>query len=179
MCRPVVGGAGRGEEPGKIARRPAHPGGGAGGWASLRASRPAWAWGCETRASEKGRSGRAGAGEAGSAELKEGAALCYPLCPSPEQSSPRLPARPDTRRRLLGSRRERECRAGDKAEAPKGGEQGPLETSIDPQEDVPCPSCSSSSDSETLGPRLPRPCKTPGRARAGDSGISRKHGPIC
>ncbi|XP_011352904.1 prickle-like protein 4 isoform X2 [Pteropus vampyrus] len=90
---------------------------------------------------------------------------------------------PETQRVLHGSSLEQECRAGDKAEAPKGREQGPLETPLDPKEDVPCPTCSSSSDSEPegffLGQRLPRPCKTPGSLQAGDSNTPRKHCTIC
>lgn len=90
---------------------------------------------------------------------------------------------PETQRGLLASNPEQECRAGDKAEAPKGREQGSLETPIDPKEDAPCPTCSSSSDSEPegffLGQRLPRPCKTPGSLQAGDSDTSRKHCTIC
>lgn len=90
---------------------------------------------------------------------------------------------PETQRVLHGSSPEHECRAGDKAEAPKGREQGPLETPLDPKEDVPCSTCSSSSDSEPegffLGQRLPRPCKTPGSLQAGDSNNPRKHCTIC
>lgn len=90
---------------------------------------------------------------------------------------------PETQRGLHGSSLEQESRAGDKAEAPKGREQGSLETPLDPKEDVPCPTCSSSSDSEPegffLGQRLPRPCKTPGILQAGDSNNPRKHCTIC
>ncbi|XP_036105144.1 prickle-like protein 4 [Molossus molossus] len=90
---------------------------------------------------------------------------------------------PETQRDLLASNPEQDCRAGDKAEAPNGQEQGPLETPIDPKEDAPCPTCSSSSDSEPegffLGQRLPQPCKTPGSLQAGDSDTSRKRCTIC
>ncbi|XP_016068207.1 PREDICTED: prickle-like protein 4 [Miniopterus natalensis] len=90
---------------------------------------------------------------------------------------------PEAQRGLLGSSPEQECRSGDKAEAPKGREMGPLETPIDPKEDAPCPTCSSSSDSEPegffLGQRLPRSCKTPGSLQAGDRDTSRKHCTIC
>uniref|UniRef100_G1PP37 Prickle planar cell polarity protein 4 n=1 Tax=Myotis lucifugus TaxID=59463 RepID=G1PP37_MYOLU len=90
---------------------------------------------------------------------------------------------PETQRRLLGSCREQDSPAGDKAEAPRGRGQGPLETSIGPKEDVPCPTCSSSSDSEPegffLGQRLPRPCATLRRLQADDSGTSRKRCTVC
>lgn len=82
-----------------------------------------------------------------------------------------------------GSIPEQDSRAGDKAEAPKGLEQSPLETPLDPKEDSPCPSCSSSSDSEPegffLGQRLPQPCKSPGSPQAGDIDTSKKHCIIC
>lgn len=89
----------------------------------------------------------------------------------------------ETQRGLHGSSPEQDCRAGDKAEAPKGRGQNTLETPLDPKEDAPCPTCSSSSDSEPegffLGQRLPRPCKTPGSPQAGDSDTSKKHCIIC
>ncbi|XP_054424728.1 prickle-like protein 4 [Pteronotus mesoamericanus] len=89
----------------------------------------------------------------------------------------------ETQTGLLGTNPEQECRAGDKAKAPKVGEQGPLETPIDPKEDVPCPTCSSSSDSEPegffLGQRLPRLCMTPESLQAEGSDTSRKHCTIC
>lgn len=89
----------------------------------------------------------------------------------------------EAQRGLHGSSPEQDCRAGDKAEAPKGPEQSTLETSLDPTEDAPCPTCSSSSDSEPegffLGQRLPRPCKAPGSPQAGDSETSKKHCIIC
>ncbi|XP_045699018.1 prickle-like protein 4 isoform X1 [Phyllostomus hastatus] len=90
---------------------------------------------------------------------------------------------PEIQRVLLGTTPEQECRAGDKAEAPKGGGQGPLETPADPKEDAPCPTCSSSSDSEPegffFGQRLPLPCKTPRNLQAEGSDTSRKHCTIC
>ncbi|XP_066216103.1 prickle-like protein 4 [Saccopteryx leptura] len=90
---------------------------------------------------------------------------------------------PETQRELVGSIPEQECRVGDKAEAPKGPEQDLLEMPTDPREDAPCPTCSSSSDSEPegffLGQRLPRSCKTPRSLQAGDSDTSRKHCTIC
>ncbi|XP_070101658.1 prickle-like protein 4 isoform X2 [Equus przewalskii] len=90
---------------------------------------------------------------------------------------------PETQRGLLGSSPEQERRAGDKAEALKGREHGRLETPLDPEEDAPCPTCSSSSDSEPegffLGQRLPRPWKTPRSLEVGDSDTSRKHCTIC
>lgn len=89
----------------------------------------------------------------------------------------------ETQKVLLGTSPEQECRAGDKAEAPKGGGQGPLETPADPKEDAPCPTCSSSSDSEPegffFGQRLPLPCKTPRSLQAEGSDASRKHCTIC
>lgn len=89
----------------------------------------------------------------------------------------------EAQRGLHGSSPEQDCRAGEKAEAPKGPEQSPLETPLDPTEDAPCPTCSSSSDSEPegffLGQRLPRPCKTPGSPQAGASETSKKHCIIC
>ncbi|XP_019498204.1 PREDICTED: prickle-like protein 4 [Hipposideros armiger] len=89
----------------------------------------------------------------------------------------------EAQRGLHGSSPEQDCRAGDNAEAPKGPEQSPLETPLDPTEDAPCPTCSSSSDSEPegffLGQRLPRPCKTPGSPQAGASETSKKHCIIC
>lgn len=89
----------------------------------------------------------------------------------------------ETQRGLHGSSPEQDCRAGDKAEAPKGLEQSTLETPLDPTEDAPCPTCSSSSDSEPegffLGQRLPRPCKAAGSPQAGDSETSKKHCIIC
>lgn len=85
---------------------------------------------------------------------------------------------------LLGTSPEQECRAGDKAEAPKGeGGQGLLETPADPKEDASCPTCSSSSDSEPegffFGQRLPLPCKNPRSLQAEGSDNSRKHCIIC
>ncbi|XP_053770232.1 prickle-like protein 4 isoform X2 [Desmodus rotundus] len=89
----------------------------------------------------------------------------------------------ETQRGLLGTSPEQECRAGDKAKAPKGGGQGPLETPTDPKEDAPCPTCSSSSDSEPegffFGQRLPLPSKTLGSLQAGGSDTTRKHCTIC
>ncbi|KAF5929707.1 prickle-like protein 4 isoform X2 [Diceros bicornis minor] len=90
---------------------------------------------------------------------------------------------PETQSGLLGSSPEQECRAGDKAEALKEREQGGLELPLDPKEDAPCPTCSSSSDSDPegffLGQRLPRPWKTPGSLQAEESDTSRKHCTIC
>lgn len=52
-----------------------------------------------------------------------------------------------------------------------------------PREDSPCPTCSSSSESEPegffFGQRLPGPWETPGHLRAGDGGMSRKHCTVC
>ncbi|XP_055469453.1 prickle-like protein 4 isoform X2 [Psammomys obesus] len=52
-----------------------------------------------------------------------------------------------------------------------------------PRVDSPCPTCSSSSESEPegffFGQRLPGPWKTPGHLRAGDGGMSRKHCTVC
>lgn len=89
----------------------------------------------------------------------------------------------ETQTEMLGSSPEQECQAGNKAEAPKGQEQSLLETPLDPKEDAPCPTCSSSSESEPegffLGQRLPRPWETPRSLQAGDSDTSRKHCTIC
>ncbi|XP_072801124.1 prickle-like protein 4 isoform X2 [Vicugna pacos] len=89
----------------------------------------------------------------------------------------------ETRRGMLGSSPGQECRAGDQAEAPKGQEQGFLETPLDPKEDAPCPTCSSSSESEPegffLGQRLPGPWETSRSLQTRDSDTSRKHCTIC
>ncbi|XP_057556684.1 prickle-like protein 4 [Hippopotamus amphibius kiboko] len=89
----------------------------------------------------------------------------------------------EIQRGMLGSSPEQECAAGDQGEAPRGQEQGRLETRLEPKEDAPCPTCSSSSESEPegffLGQPLPRPWETPGSLRAGDRDISRKHCTIC
>ncbi|KAM5327380.1 prickle-like protein 4 isoform 1-T2 [Glossophaga mutica] len=89
----------------------------------------------------------------------------------------------ETQRGLLGTSPEQECRAGDKAEALKVGGQDSLETPADPKEDAPCPTCSSSSDSEPegffFGQRLPLPCKTPRSLQAEGSDTSRKRCTIC
>ncbi|XP_029800251.1 prickle-like protein 4 isoform X1 [Suricata suricatta] len=90
---------------------------------------------------------------------------------------------PEAQRELLGSSPKLEHQAEDKAEAPKGREQGRPEAPLDSKEDAPCPTCSSSSDSEPegffLGQRLPGPWKTPGSLQSGDSDTSRKHCTIC
>lgn len=84
---------------------------------------------------------------------------------------------------MLGFSPGQECRAGDQAEAPKGQEQGLLETPLNPKEDAPCPTCSSSSESEPegffLGQRLPGPWETSRSLQTGDSDTSRKHCAIC
>uniref|UniRef100_A0A8C3VY64 Prickle planar cell polarity protein 4 n=1 Tax=Catagonus wagneri TaxID=51154 RepID=A0A8C3VY64_9CETA len=89
----------------------------------------------------------------------------------------------ETPREMLGSSPQQECQAGNQAEAPKGQELSLLETPLDPKEDAPCPTCSSSSESEPegffLGQRLPRPWETPRTLHAGDSDTSRKHCTIC
>ncbi|XP_010972023.1 prickle-like protein 4 isoform X3 [Camelus dromedarius] len=89
----------------------------------------------------------------------------------------------ETRRGMLGFSPGQECRAGDQAEAPKGQEQGLLETPLNPKEDAPCPTCSSSSESEPegffLGQRLPGPWETSRSLQTGDSDTSRKHCAIC
>ncbi|XP_071469514.1 prickle-like protein 4 isoform X2 [Marmota flaviventris] len=70
-------------------------------------------------------------------------------------------------------------------ETQSGRELERLETPRDPKEDAscPCPTCSSSSDSEPegffLGQRLPRLRKTLGSFQAEDSDTSRKHCTIC
>ncbi|XP_062042078.1 prickle-like protein 4 isoform X3 [Lepus europaeus] len=83
----------------------------------------------------------------------------------------------------LETQQGQECRAGAEAEGPRKREQGHLETPPDPREDVPCSTCSSSSDSEPegffLGQPLPRSRKTPGSPQAGDRATSRKHCTIC
>ncbi|ELW66053.1 Prickle-like protein 4 [Tupaia chinensis] len=88
-----------------------------------------------------------------------------------------------TQKGLLEPGPEQECGAGDIAEATKGEEQDLLETTYDPKGDAPCPTCSSSSDSEPegffLGQRLPQPRKTPRSLQAGNSDTSRKHCIIC
>ncbi|XP_077621101.1 prickle-like protein 4 [Crocuta crocuta] len=90
---------------------------------------------------------------------------------------------PEAQKDLFGASPKQERQTGDKAEAPKGREQGHPETPLDSKEDAPCPTCSSSSDSEPegffLGQRLPGPWKTPGSLQAGDSDTSRKHCTIC
>ncbi|KAF4013381.1 hypothetical protein G4228_005139 [Cervus hanglu yarkandensis] len=89
----------------------------------------------------------------------------------------------ETRSRMLGSSAEQEYRAGDHTEARQGQAQGRLETPLDPKEDAPCPTCSSSSESEPegffLGQRLPRPWETPAPFRTEDSDTSRRHCTIC
>lgn len=83
----------------------------------------------------------------------------------------------------LETQQGKECRAGAEAEGPTKREQGLLETPHDPREDVPCSTCSSSSDSEPegffLGQPLPRSLKTPGCPQVGDRATSRKHCTIC
>ena len=78
---------------------------------------------------------------------------------------------------MLGSSAEQEYRAGDQTEARQGQAQGRLETPLDPKENAPCPTCSSSSESEPegffLGQRLPRPWETPASLQTGDSDTSR------
>ncbi|XP_077760175.1 prickle-like protein 4 isoform X2 [Canis aureus] len=90
---------------------------------------------------------------------------------------------PEARRGPLPSSPEQEDRAGDRTEAPQGQERGRLEKPLDAREDAPCPTCSSSSDSEPegffLGQRLPGPWKSPGSLQAGDSDTSRRHCAIC
>ncbi|XP_047590313.1 prickle-like protein 4 [Lutra lutra] len=129
--------------------------------------------------------GRALLGEARLGRVEEGD--CAPL-DAATISRAALPAAgsgssPGTQRGLLGSSPEQEGRAGDEAEAPKGRERGRLETPLDAKQDAPCPTCSSSSDSEPegffLGQRLPGPWKTPGSLQAGDGDNSRKHCTIC
>ncbi|XP_037375591.1 prickle-like protein 4 isoform X2 [Talpa occidentalis] len=92
-------------------------------------------------------------------------------------------ASPEARRGPLGSSAEQESPDGDKAAAPKGREQACREVSLEPKEVAPCPTCSSSSDSEPegffLGQRLPQPGKTPGALRAGDSDTPRKLCTVC
>ncbi|XP_044106654.1 prickle-like protein 4 isoform X2 [Neovison vison] len=131
------------------------------------------------------REGRALLGEARLGRVEEGD--CAPL-DAATISRAALPAAasrssPATQRGLLRSSPEQEGRAGDEAEAPKGRERGRLETPLDAKQDAPCPTCSSSSDSEPegffLGQRLPGPWKTPGSLQAGDSDNSRKHCIIC
>ncbi|XP_055263245.1 prickle-like protein 4 isoform X1 [Moschus berezovskii] len=89
----------------------------------------------------------------------------------------------ETRSGMLGSSAEQEYRAGDQTEARQRHAQGRLETPLDPKEDAPCPTCSSSSESEPegffLGQRLPRPWETPALLRTGDSDTSRRHCTIC
>lgn len=128
---------------------------------------------------------RPGTGEARLGRVEEGD--CAPLDIA-TISRAALPAAashssPGTQRGLLRSSPEQEGRAGDQAEAPKGRERGRLETPLDAKQDAPCPTCSSSSDSEPegffLGQRLPGPWKTPGSLQAGDSDNSRKHCTIC
>ena len=89
----------------------------------------------------------------------------------------------ETRTGMLGSSAEQEYRAGDQTEARQGQAQGRLETPLDPKENAPCPTCSSSSESEPegffLGQRLPRPWETPASLQTGDSDTSRRHCTIC
>lgn len=89
----------------------------------------------------------------------------------------------ETRTEMLGSSAEQEYRAGDQTEARQGQAQGRLETPLDPKEDAPCPTCSSSSESEPegffLGQRLPRPWETPASLQTGYSDTSRRHCTIC
>ncbi|XP_008821407.1 prickle-like protein 4 isoform X5 [Nannospalax galili] len=65
----------------------------------------------------------------------------------------------------------------------KGRDQDCLETLSDPDGEDPCPTCSSSSESEPegffFGQRLPGPWKTPGNLHADDSDTSRRHCTIC
>lgn len=180
--------AGRGGEPWRgiaAAEARARPGGGAGTWVWLQWAAPL---GCgkETRGSEKSVSDPSWAGESGLDRVEGGDRVPLHALTVPEAAllnAATASSSPETQRVLHGSSPEHECRAGDKAEAPKGREQGPLETPLDPKEDVPCSTCSSSSDSEPegffLGQRLPRPCKTPGSLQAGDSNNPRKHCTIC
>ncbi|XP_037055499.1 prickle-like protein 4 isoform X2 [Peromyscus leucopus] len=70
-------------------------------------------------------------------------------------------------------------------ETPSGASerQGRPQTPRNPREDSPCPTCSSSSESEPegffFGQRLPGPWKTPGNLQADDRDISRKHCTVC
>ncbi|XP_059558238.1 prickle-like protein 4 [Myotis daubentonii] len=82
---------------------------------------------------------------------------------------------PESQRRLLGSSREQESPAGDKAEVPRGRGQGPLETSPAP----PAPLPPTQPEGFFLGQRLPRPRAAPRRLQAGDSGTSRKRCTVC
>lgn len=92
-CRPLVGGGGEGRGAGEDSRGGLRtPGGGAGGGAWLRGGRPPGSGGVRRRPLRKACLARPEPGRQGSAERKEGTALHYPLRPSPEQSSPRLPA---------------------------------------------------------------------------------------
>ncbi|XP_014304941.2 prickle-like protein 4 [Myotis lucifugus] len=164
----------RGDQRGGLRTLGAWPVGGRGALAG-RGRRPSRICGCETQASEKGLSDPEEQGRRGSRRAEGGDRAPLP--------SAAVSSSPETQRRLLGSCREQDSPAGDKAEAPRGRGQGPLETSIGPKEDVPCPTCSSSSDSEPegffLGQRLPRPCATLRRLQADDSGTSRKRCTVC
>ncbi|XP_064453666.1 prickle-like protein 4 isoform X3 [Mirounga angustirostris] len=125
--------------------------------------------------------GRAPLGEARLERVAEGD--CAPLDAATISRAALLAAAsrssPETQRGRLRSSPEQEGRAGDEAEAPTKGRETPL----DAKEDAPCPTCSSSSDSEPegffLGQRLPGPWKTPGSLQAGHSDTSRKHCTIC
>lgn len=74
-----------------------------------------------------------------------------------------------------------ECHAEGRVETPQDPDHGRLDP-LEPREDDPCSTCSSSSDSEPegvfLGQPLPRPCEPPGVAQAGND-ASRKHCTIC
>nr|XP_015845648.2 prickle-like protein 4 isoform X1 [Peromyscus maniculatus bairdii]XP_042122266.1 prickle-like protein 4 isoform X1 [Peromyscus maniculatus bairdii] len=68
-------------------------------------------------------------------------------------------------------------------ETPSGASERPPQTPRNPKEDSPCPTCSSSSESEPegffFGQRLPGPWKTPENLQADDRDISRKHCTVC
>lgn len=72
-----------------------------------------------------------------------------------------------------------ETPSGESRKPERDGPQAPG----NPREGSPCPTCSSSSESEPegffFGQRLPEPWKTPENLRADDRGISRKHCTIC
>ncbi|XP_037698018.1 prickle-like protein 4 isoform X2 [Choloepus didactylus] len=90
---------------------------------------------------------------------------------------------PNTQRGWLGPSPEQECRAGDVTEAPTEWAHGRLETPPDPKEDVLCPTCSSSSDSEPegffLGQRLPQPGEIAVSFQAGNSDTFGKSCIVC
>ncbi|XP_027458214.1 prickle-like protein 4 isoform X1 [Zalophus californianus] len=163
-----------------------------GGRYALPGGRPCCPRCFESRYSNAGSSqaqtleGRAPLGKARFDRVEEGD--CVPLDAATISRAAVLAAAscssPETQRGRLRSSPEQEGRAGDEAEAPtKGRERGRLETPLDAKEDAPCPTCSSSSDSEPegffLGQRLPGPWKTPGSLQAGHSDTSRKHCTIC